>query len=123
MFVLRKADIALIVVFTTAAVLGFVYITSLRSSGGYADITRHGSLVHSLELSRDGVYASESGGQHNVIEISGGFAVMTEANCPDGHCLHQPPITYTGQTIVCLPNRLVVQIRAAAYGELDIILR
>ena len=35
---------------------------------------------------------------------------MTRADCPDQLCIHQGPIHIQGETIVCLPNRVVVEI-------------
>lgn len=46
---------------------------------------------------------------HNVIEIEDGKVKMTEANCPDGYCLKQGPITQGNETIVCLPNKLMIE--------------
>lgn len=120
---MKKADIALMIAFTATAALGLWYLAELRVGGGYADIIRRGSVVQTLELSMDTVLTVTDDGLLNVIQISGGAAEMIGANCPDSHCIHQRPIMYTGQTIVCLPNRLVIQIRAAAEAEHDVILR
>jgi hypothetical protein len=35
---------------------------------------------------------------------------MTQADCPDKLCVHQKAISATGETIVCLPNKVVVEI-------------
>ena len=121
--VLRKADIALIVVLTTVAVVSMLAIVTLRASGGFIEIIQHGEVVAELELGRDTVHVVESGDMLNVVQIRGGSASMLEANCPDGYCLHHAPVMYSGQTIVCLPNRLIVQVRGARQGEHDVILR
>ena len=41
---------------------------------------------------------------------------LTEANCPDLLCVRQGKIRYTGQSIICLPNRLTVTVEG---GESD----
>ena len=121
--IIKKTDITLMITLAIIAVLGMVYLAGIRVGGGYAEILQHGEVVHTLDLSTDTVYTSTRDNFLNIIQISGGAASMLDANCPDSYCLHQAPIMYTGQTIVCLPNRLVVQIRAAEEGEHDIILR
>lgn len=45
----------------------------------------------------------------NVCEIKDGKVRMTEANCPDQLCIHQRAIDEGGGTIICLPNRIVIE--------------
>ena len=45
----------------------------------------------------------------NVCEIKDGKVSMTEANCPDHLCMKQKAIDSTGGTIVCLPNKVVIE--------------
>jgi hypothetical protein len=44
---------------------------------------------------------------------------MAEADCPDGLCVKQHKIDKTGQTIVCLPHRVVIEIEGGQTNELD----
>ena len=46
----------------------------------------------------------------NVLVIKDGKASITEADCPDGICKDYRPISYVGETIVCLPHKVVVEI-------------
>ncbi len=50
-------------------------------------------------------------GETNVCEILDGKVRMTEANCPDQICVHTAQISRDGMTIVCLPNRIVLEIK------------
>ena len=47
---------------------------------------------------------------YNVVVISGGTVSVPEASCKNQVCVKHGPISKAGQTIVCLPNRLVVRI-------------
>lgn len=47
---------------------------------------------------------------HNKMMIENGSVRMLEADCPDQVCVHTAPISKPGQTIVCLPNRVVIEI-------------
>ena len=49
--------------------------------------------------------------EHNVVVIQDGSVFMKEADCPDRLCIHQGRINKTGQTIICLPNRVTVTIK------------
>lgn len=50
-------------------------------------------------------------GDTNVCEIVDGKVRMTQANCPDQICVHTAAISRDGMTIVCLPNRVVLEIK------------
>ncbi len=44
---------------------------------------------------------------------------MTEANCADQVCVHTRPADREGQSIVCLPNRVVVEVRSLKKDAID----
>jgi hypothetical protein len=46
----------------------------------------------------------------NTVVVHEGRVFVEEADCPGGDCLRQGGISRPGQTIVCLPHRLVVEI-------------
>ena len=45
----------------------------------------------------------------NVCEIKDGQARMISAECPDHLCIKQKAINEKGGTIVCLPNKVVIE--------------
>lgn len=49
-------------------------------------------------------------GDGNRIEIQDGEVRMVYSGCPDHLCEYQGAISRDGEMIVCLPNRVVVQI-------------
>ena len=55
----------------------------------------------------------------NVLVIKEGKVDMTEANCPDQMCVDHIEVSKTGETIVCLPNKIVVEVKGADSVELD----
>ena len=48
-----------------------------------------------------------------ILTIKDGKADMTFADCPNQICVHHEAIMNKGETIVCLPNRVVVEIGGA----------
>ena len=60
--------------------------------------------------------------EHNIVVIEGGKVYMEWADCPDKLCINQGKIAKTGQTIICLPNKVMVTIKGEA-GEYDAIVR
>ena len=51
------------------------------------------------------------GGQNRLI-IENGRAYMQEADCPDKLCVKQGNISMKGQSIICLPHKVVAEIVA-----------
>lgn len=69
-----------------------------------------------------GIYSLEEDqvihiGDTNVCVIKDGSVTMTEADCPDHLCMKQKRISKTGGTIVCLPNRVVLEIVSRESSE------
>ena len=56
---------------------------------------------------------------YNLLFISNGEASISDADCPDGLCVRQRAISHNGESIICLPHKLVIQISAGKEKELD----
>ncbi len=58
--------------------------------------------------------STEAGGTNsvwrNVLKIQAGQASMIEADCPDLLCVHHKPISKQGESIVCLPHKVIVKV-------------
>ena len=61
----------------------------------------------------------EINGGTNILQIKEGKADMTEADCPDKLCVHQKAISKDGESIICLPNQVVVEIESSESSEYD----
>ncbi|WP_122646024.1 NusG domain II-containing protein [Enterococcus mediterraneensis] len=63
-------------------------------------------------------YENEDG-DYNVIEVDNGRIRITEADCGDQICVRRGWASENGETIVCLPHKLVIEIKAADGGGAD----
>lgn len=70
-------------------------------------ITVSGEEYGSYSLEEDQVIKV---GDTNVCEIKDKKVSMISADCPDQLCIHQRTIQLQGETIVCLPNKVVLEI-------------
>ena len=59
----------------------------------------------------------------NVIEIKGGKAYMKDASCPDQLCMDQNEISFDKESIICLPNKVVITVISDIESDLDGIIR
>ena len=48
---------------------------------------------------------------HNLLEINEGKIRMKEAQCPDQICVKQGWINKEGDSIVCLPNKVIITLK------------
>ena len=55
----------------------------------------------------------------NIFRIRNGKVSVIKASCPDKICVHHKKISKNGETIVCLPNRVVVEVRSEEDSEID----
>lgn len=109
-------------IFFILGILGFSIllwgITTLMRKGEHPTIriTVDGEEYGTYNLDEDQVISI---GDTNVCEIRDGKAAMTEATCPDKLCMHQKAIDETGGTIICLPNKVVIEGEKAAGSSQD----
>ena len=91
---------------------------SLQSGGSTASIYVDGQLVETIGLSdlQGPVQRSYAG---NTIAAGADGIRITHADCPDQLCVMQGTISNGLVPLVCLPNRLVVQIENAAAPLFD----
>lgn len=109
-----KNDIILIVVvLLVAAVLLAVYAFTAKD-GQYVVVTISGEEVSRYSLSENIKTDILSDGEaKNTLVIENGEAYVTYANCPDKICVSHRKISHDGESIICLPHKLVVSVEAS----------
>lgn len=115
---LCKHDIYLAAALAAVAVLLFVLFLFLRGDGqgNVAVITVQGTVYGTYRLDEEQEIQIDTDLGHNKIHIFHGTVSMIEADCPDGYCISKGGITRNKDTIVCLPHRVVAEIR---YSEAE----
>lgn len=71
-------------------------------------VISEGKVLYTLPLAVDRTLQIRSSNGCNTVTVKDGKAAVTEADCPDGHCMARG-FCDGGAQIVCLPNRLVLQ--------------
>ena len=121
---MKKNDIILMSVILVAALLTAAGIRfwQKNNTDGFATAVVYvdGEKYASYPLSEEKTETIDLGnGSYNILTISGGYAMVSEASCPDQICVHHNHIRYSGETIVCLPNKLVVEIEGGEDNGID----
>lgn len=109
--VMKKADFILIAVVVALAGVLLIFLYGQSGSGAYVQIEINGEMVETLPLDTDTTYEirTENDGE-NTLVIKDGCAKMTQANCPDGICTNHMKISRNGESIICLPHKVIVTV-------------
>lgn len=93
-----------------------------KKEGSTVIITKDGEVVDTLYLNEDKAYTVKGdNGAYNSFEIKDGYVNMLDASCPDQLCVKQKEIHYNNETIVCLPNKVVLQVKSSEKSDVDMI--
>ena len=107
----RKKDFILIAIFVAiAAVAALLIMFVQRGAGAAVRITIDGVLYGEYSLSEEQSISVDEELGHNRLVIENGSAYMADADCPDKYCMDYKPISKGGETIICLPHKLVVEV-------------
>lgn len=111
-----KRDIILVLSMVIIAAAAFLIINfAVKKDGSYAVIKVDGNVIKTLDLNSWETTIEVNGyqGGVNKVVINDGKVSMTEADCPDELCVKTGKISRVGETIVCLPHRVVVEIKGS----------
>lgn len=105
---MKKRDIYLILAILAAAGILWLCVSFLQKDRGAAlTISMDGQVYGRYALDTDREIPIDD---TNICHIEAGAVSMTWADCPDQVCVHSAKISQMGQTIICLPNRVVLEI-------------
>ena len=104
-------DFLLVSAIAILAISVFFIMRLFADEGAVAVVTVDGKRHSSYPLSvdREVVIETEDGGS-NILVIKDGKAYISSASCPDGICSKHKPISSTEQSIICLPNGVVITV-------------
>lgn len=91
--------------------------------GSSITITVDGKEYGTYSLWEEQTITVGAGDTINIIEIKDGEAFMVEASCPDQLCVDQNEISYDKESIICLPNKVVITVTSDVESDLDGIVR
>lgn len=117
---LNKNDILLIIVVIFLSVCALIgYRLFYHQSGSFVQITVGGKIYNEFPLDEDNDITIEGKGGTNKLSIHNGYADMTDADCPDKLCVKQKKIHYNGESLICLPHKVVVTVISDKESQLD----
>lgn len=118
-----KNDIILAVIVIAVAATGVLLLNIFKTEGEFAVVKIDGKETERFPLSANTevVIETENNGK-NTLVIEDGKAFIKNATCPDKICEGHSKISFKGETIVCLPHKVVIEIVASdSENELDVV--
>ena len=116
----KKRDIVLAAVLLIIGIAGVLIVKYGLKPGSTADVYIDDKLVKTLDLSVDDVYTFQSDKGSNTVEVRDGAVSMKSADCPDKVCVRMGAKKRNGETITCLPHKLVIEVHGGQEQEVDI---
>jgi len=104
------------------AVVVYLFVQFIYGKEGvYVQVTVNGEVYGEYSLNQDIRMCIDDGQTDgfNVFVIKDGKVSVTEADCPDKLCVKQRAISKNGESIVCLPHKLVISVTGGEEAEYD----
>ena len=144
---MKKADIVFLFGILAIAFLGLLVLQQHREKGSYMEVSYDGTALGKISLSgqeetyylltdgtlqklekeKDMEWAAQLAqiegenqtGNYNIFMCRNGEVRMIKSNCPDLLCVHHYPVKTAGESIICLPHKIVIAITGEKGKELD----
>lgn len=116
---IKKADIILLIALVVIGLACTVYLAAAKTGGDTVIVERSGEMYGKYSLFEDreiDVPCVASVGTNLHISIKGGTVEVTKSGCANQICVKHDAISQSGESIVCLPNRIVVRIEGNGGG-------
>lgn len=107
---MKKADFFLIGGILLAGCLAALCLFLFSEKGDYVQVRVSGEVIASYPLSQNAEYEIKGTNGKNILVIRDGEAWIEDASCPDKLCKKQGHISKNGQSVICLPNQITVEI-------------
>lgn len=116
-----RNDIILVSSLILLVLVAALSILLFRTEGDTVTVTVDGKLYGEYPLNQSRSIEIRNGNGYNLLIIENGKAYVELANCPDGICSSHRPVEHNGESIICLPNKVVIEVHKKTQEQPDII--
>ncbi len=110
--IFKHADLILI---GALVLFSFVFSLALLREGNEGHtvvVTVDGEVQKEFPLdSEEKIFQFDTPNGYNTVHVKGGSVAVGTADCPDRLCVKQGRISRPGETIICLPHKLIVEVK------------
>ncbi len=120
----RKNDVYLIGILIVIGIAGLLLMQAGKKQGGTVVVKVDGKVYKEFNLSENQTVEIVNGkGNKNILEVKDGKVNMTYADCNNQVCVNHKKIMYNGETIICMPNDVIVEIHSDDDSNVDAVAR
>jgi len=107
MYRVNAADIVIALIVIALSITPLFSFNKAPAAGATVNIYEDGRLVKHADLSIDAIYKVKN----EEIQVAGKRVRMKKSDCLHQICVNQGWISSPAQTIVCVPNKILVEIK------------
>jgi len=121
---MKKGDIKIIIAIVALVILayGYMFYLDLSADQVVLRITQNQQVLYEFKLDEN--YQNRllinDGAHYNEVIINGYDVYVGEANCLNQVCVNHGKISNVGESIVCIPHKLVIELIGSS-SDLDVI--
>lgn len=122
----KKMDFILILIMVVLSFIPQIYLWNKDKNTNnirYLEIQVDGKIFKKIKLTgntKTYLIDISKDNKKNVVLVDKETVSMKESNCKDQICVHHGKISKNGETIVCLPNRVVLEIKGGSSNDEDV---
>ena len=117
---LRKRDIILCIVLIAVGITCWLVMRFVLPAGNTADVYIDGRLVQTIDMTVDDAYEFSTDRGSNMVVVESEKIRVSDADCPDKVCVNMGWKSRRGETITCLPHKLVIEIQGGGDRDIDV---
>lgn len=117
---LRKRDIILCIVLIAVGITCWLVMRFVLPAGNTADVYIDGRLVQTIDMTVDDAYEFSTDRGSNMVVVESEKIRVSDADCPDKVCVNMGWKSRRGETITCLPHKLVIEIQGGGERDIDV---
>ncbi len=116
-----KNDLILIFSIIVISLLSIIIILASSKHGNYVTVEQNGIVIAVLQIDKNQKYNiyNENNKIENTILIENEQVSMIYADCPDKICEKHRAIKNNNESIICLPNKVIVTVTNNLENEVD----
>lgn len=104
---MKKGDFIIIGVIISAIIISVILVSPFSKTASRVVITQNNKVIYDQSIDKDQTVDTGS----NVVIIKNNIVYMKSANCKNQICVKSGKISKKGEKIVCLPNKVMVEIK------------
>lgn len=108
---IKKSDIILAVTLIILGLAASYFLSIGKDVGSELLISCDGKKFGSYSLLEDREIVIDKNNHINKVTIKNGTVSMSFSDCKGQDCVHQRDISLSGESIICLPNKVVLEIK------------